>query len=206
MGKNKWESMPDEIVVKKTVEAVKSRGINVILVENKEEALKKIIEIIPKSVSVASGSSITLNELGFIEYLKSGKHGLKNLPEEVLNEKDQRKQMDLRRKAVTADYFLGSVNAISQDGELVSCNASGSRVSAYPFAAKNLILVSGIQKIVPSLEEAMKRVREYVYPIENERAKKAYGMPSAIGKWVIIDREIIPNRTTLILVKEKLGF
>ena len=88
----------------------------------------------------------------------------------------------------------------------MACDASGSRGTAYPFAAKNLILVAGVQKITTTLDEAMKRVREYVYPLEDERAKKAYGMSSTTGKWVIIEREIIPNRTTLILVKEKLGF
>ena len=141
-----------------------------------------------------------------MDYLKSGGHGWKNLHEEILKENDVAKQMDLRRKSVTAEYFLGSVNAIAKTGELVACDASGSRVTAYPFAAKNLILVAGEQKITSNLDEAIKRVREYVYPFENERAQEAYGMNSTTGKWVIIEREVIPNRTTLILVKEKLGF
>jgi hypothetical protein len=77
--------------------------------------------------------------------------------------------------------FLGSVNAITQAGELVACDASGSRVGAYPFAAKKLVLVAGIQKIVPTLEDAIKRIREYVYPLEDKRAMKAYGMHSSQG-------------------------
>ena len=203
---DKWSKMPDEEELKETGEAVKSRGVNVVVARNREEALNKIKEIIPRGSEVTNGSSTTLVEIGLIDYLKSGKHGWKNLHEEILKEKDQDKQMGLRRKSVTAEYFLGSVNAIAKTGELVACDASGSRVTAYPLAAKNLVLVAGAQKITPSLDDAMRRVRDYVYPMENKRAMEAYGMPSTIGKWVIIEREIFPGRTTLILVKEKLGF
>ena len=201
-----WTKIPDEKELKQTIDNIKSRGINVILVNSKSEALEKIKEFIPKGASIANGGSTTLEQIGFIDYLKEGSHGWKNLHEEVLGEKDNVKQADLRRRMVTADYFFGSVNAISRNGELVACDATGSRVTAYPFAAKNLILVSGYQKITNNLDDAFKRVREHVFPLENERAKKAYGMGSTFGKWVIIEHEIFKNRTTLILVKEKLGF
>jgi len=206
MNKKQYIKIPDKEELQEAVEAIKSRGINVIVVDNKEQALEKIIELIPKGMEVSNGSSTTLNEIGFIDYLKSKKHGWRNLHEEILKEKDIAKQMDLRRKSITAEYFLGSVNAIAKSGELVACDASGSRVTAYPFAAKNLILVAGIQKITKNLDEAIKRIREHVYPLENKRAQEAYGVSSTIGKWIIIEREIIPNRTTLILIKEKLGF
>jgi hypothetical protein len=203
-----WSELASESDLIKTVESLKSHGINVFVVNNKEEALAKVKHLIPKGVSVANGSSTTLIEIGFVDYLMKGggSHGWKNLHEEALKEKDPVKQGDLRRKMDTADYFLGSVNAISKTGELVACDASGSRVSAYPFAAKNLILVSGINKITDNLDGAFQRVREYVFPLESARAKKAYGIGSTLGKWVVIEHEKIPNRTTLILVKEKLGF
>lgn len=206
MNMETWSEIPDEKAIKEVVEAVRSRGVNVMLVNGRSEALAKIKELIPENAEVMNGSSTTLDQIGFTDYLKSGKHGWKNLHVEILREKDGAKQADLRRKSVSSEYFLGSVNAISKTGELVACDASGSRVSAYPFAAKNLILVAGAQKITSSLDEAIKRIREYVFPLEDERAKKVYGMGSATGKWVVIEREIFPNRTTLILVKEKLGF
>lgn len=201
-----WDKLPSDEELKKTVEAVKSRGINVVIANDKNDTLEKVKELIPEGSEVYNGSSTTLNEIGFIEYLKSGEHPWKNLHEEVLNEKDPAKQSDLRRKYVTSEYFLGSVNAISKNGELVACDNSGSRVGAYHFAAKNVILVAGIQKITDSLETAMKRIREYVLPLEDARARKAYGMGSNTSKWIIIEKEINPNRITLILVKEKLGF
>lgn len=201
-----WDKMPSDKVISETASAAKSRGINVIVVNSGKDALKKIIEMIPKGSEVANGSSTTLQQIEYIDYLKSGKHGWKNYQEIISMEKDPAKQADLRRRATTAEYFVGSVNAMAQTGELAIVNATGSAVSAYPFSAKHLIIVAGAQKIVPTLEDAMKRVREYVYPLEDARSLKAYGEHSTIGKWVIIEREIFAGRTTLILVKEKLGF
>ena len=201
----RWAKLASESDLAQTIESLKSHGINVFVVNNKEEALAKVTHLIPKGVSIANGSSTTLVEIGFVDYLMKGSHGWKNLHEEALKEKDPVKQNDLRRKMATADYFLGSVNAISKTGELVACDASGSRVTAYPFAAKNLLLVAGTNKITNSLNEAMERVREYVFLLESARAKKVYGRGSMLGKWVIMERDF-PNRTTLILVIEKLGF
>ena len=202
----KWDAMPTEVELNATVEGIKKRGIDVIVVNSSKEALDKVIGLIPKCSEVSNGSSTTLREIGFIDYLKSGEHGWRNLHEEMLNEKDEDRQDDLRRKCDTAEYFLGSVNAIARTGELVAVDASGSRVSAYPFAAKKVILVAGIQKIVPALDDAMRRVREHVFPQEDARAMKVYGAHSTLGKWVIIERELQEGRIMLILVKEKLGF
>jgi len=88
----------------------------------------------------------------------------------------------------------------------VACDKTGSRVGAWPYAAGHLIIISGVNKIVPSLDDALRRIREYVYPLENVRSSKAYGVPSRIGKCVILANEDTPGRTTLILVKEVLGY
>ncbi len=201
-----WNEIPSDEVINKTAEAIKSRGINVVVVTSGKDARKKLIEIIPKGAQIANGSSTTLHQIGYIDYLKSGNHGWKNYQDLILKETDPEKQADLRRLATTADYFVGSVNAIAETGELVIVNATGSANSAYPFAAKNLIIVAGVQKIVPALQDAMKRVREYVFPLEDARMMKEYGIHSSFGKWVIIEKELNKGRITLILVKEKLGF
>ncbi len=109
-------------------------------------------------------------------------------------------------KSVTADYFLSGVNAIAMTGELVSCDASGSRVGAWPFAAKNLLLVLGVNKIRPTLKDALNRINEYVYPLEDLRSKKVNGVPSQIGKCVILANEKQLGRVTLILINEVLGY
>lgn len=203
---NNWTKIPSDEEIKKTVENISKRGIEIKLFETKKEALEEIKRLIPPKVSVQEGSSVTLKEIGFTDFLNSGKHSWKNLHEEIAKENDAQKRSDLRRKSTTADVFLGSVNAISENGEIVACDNSGSRVSAYLFAAKKVILVAGIQKITPSLEKAIERVREYVWPLESERAKKAYGSPSNTSKWMILEKETTPHRITLILIKEKLGY
>ncbi len=201
-----WEKLADEKMAESTAKAIKERGIEVFVVNNGKEALEKIKGMIPGGAEVMNGTSATLTEIGFMDYLNSGKHPWKNMQDKVAAENDPQKRADIRRAASAAEYFLGSVNAISENGELVSVDASGSRVSAYPFAAKNVILVAGTNKIAKNLEEAIKRVKKHVFPLENERAKKVYGSGSTLGKWVIIEREFQKGRIRLILVKEKLGF
>jgi L-lactate utilization protein LutB len=201
-----YNTIPSQETIQRTIAAIKERGVDVVLVENKQEALEKVKSLIPAGKTVMEGSSTTLRQIGFIDYLKSGTHPWKALHGQILKEEDEQRRAEMMREALLADYFLGSVNAIAQTGELVAADASGSRVGAYPYAAGKVILVSGVNKIVPTLEDAIRRVREYVYPLENERAKKAYGMSSVIGKMLIIEKEIFPERTTLVLVKKKLGF
>lgn len=202
-----FTKIPSEDSLKTTITNLTEHGIAVTTVNTKEDALAVLKEIIPQGSAVMNGSSTTLNQIGFSDWLKSGNHGWRNLHAEILSEKDKTKQADMRRKSVAeADFFLASPNAITEDGLLVAVDATGSRTGAFPYVAKKLLLVAGEQKIVPDLTAAIQRVREYVFPLENERSKKAYGVGSATSKWVIIEREFVPGRIHLILVKERLGF
>lgn len=202
-----YETVPPKKIIEKTAQAIRERGVEVFVVSNKKAALEKIKSLISKNQTVMNGSSTTLDEIGFTEYLKSGSHKWQNLHESIMKEPDQQKGLLMRRQALLADYFLGSVNAIAQTGELVAADASGSRVGAYPFAAGHVVLVAGAQKVVPTLAKAIKRVRDYVLPLESERVKKAYGMPgSMVGKMFILEKEMFPKRTYLVLVEEKLGY
>jgi L-lactate utilization protein LutC len=201
-----WTKIPSAANLNKTVEALKKRNLSVIVLDSKAHALQKLKEMIPAGAEVMTGSSTTLQQIGFTDYYLSGKNPWKCLATEIRDENDGEKRAALRRKSVTADYFLGSVGAVAETGELVAVDQSGSRVGAYPFAAKKVILVVGYQKITPNLEEAMRRIREYVFYLEDERAKKAYGIGTSFGKWVIIEREIVKDRISILIVKEPLGF
>lgn len=202
----RWSRMPSEEKIASTVSAIEGRGINVSRVESGEAALNKIKEIIPSGAEVMNGSSTTLIEIGFVEFLSSGQHSWRDYHRVVTSENDADKRNDLRRKAVLSEYFLSGVNAIAMTGELVSCDATGSRVGAWPFAAKYLILVAGVNKIVPTLQDALQRIREYAYPLEDARSKKVYGTPSRIGKCIILASEPQGGRITLILVDDRLGY
>lgn len=202
----RWNSIPSPDVVDNTVREIEARGINVLISRNGEEALDVLKKIIPPDAEVMNGSSTTLIEIGYEEYIAGGKSGWTVVHDLIRAENDDRKRADLRRKSVTSDYFLSGANAIASTGEIVACDASGSRVGAWPFAAGHLILVVGINKIVPTLEDALKRVREYAYRLENVRAQKTYGTPSVIGKCVILAHEKNNGRVTLVLVNEALGY
>jgi L-lactate utilization protein LutB len=201
-----WNSIPSPECVEKTVREIEARGIKVLISRNAEEAMDVLKKIIPHGAEVMNGSSTTLIEIGYEEYITGGKSGWKVMHDLIRAENDDKKRAELRRKSVTADYFLSGANAIASTGEIVACDASGSRVGAWPFAAGHLILVVGINKIVPTLEDALKRVREYAYRLENVRAQKAYGTPSLLGKCVILAHEKNEGRVTLILINEALGY
>ena len=201
-----WNSIPTDEVVEKTASAVESRGIGVIIAKSADDALAVLKKVIPDGAEVMNGSSTTLIEIGYEDYISGNQSGWKLMHNAITAENNDNKRAELRRKSVAADYFISSANAIAQTGEIVACDASGSRVGAWPFAAGHLILVVGINKIVPNLEDALNRVRQYAYPLENARAKRAYGTPSMIGKCVIFSHEKNEGRVILILVKEALGY
>lgn len=201
-----WNAIPSDEVIEKTVRGLESRGIKVIIAENADDALTVLKKVVPPGSEVMNGSSTSLIEIGYENLISGGRSGWKTMHTIITAEKDDNKRAELRRKSVAADYFISSANAITQTGEIVACDASGSRVGAWPFAAGHLILIVGINKIVPTLEDALNRVRLYAYPLENARAKRVYGTQSIIGKCVILSHEKNEGRILLILVRDKLGY
>lgn len=201
-----FDEVPSETVLDVTVGNLEERGFTVVLAETAGEAVDTIRSRIPAGASVMTGHSNTLEEIGFMEYLVDGDHEWENLRANILRIDDREERMRARRLSVTADYYLGSVNAIAQTGELVAADHGGARVSAYPFAAANLVLVSGTNKIVPDLEAANARLEEVALPLEDARSRDAYGNGSFIGKQLIYRREIIESRTTVVLVRGRFGF
>jgi len=114
-------------------------------------------------------------------------------------------QGEIRRLAASPDVVVGSVHAITEQGQVLVASASGSQLGAAAFGAGTVIWVAGTQKLVPTLEEGLRRIREYSYPLEDARARQVYGQPSAINKILVVNGER-PGRITVVLVKEQLGF
>ncbi|HXW99245.1 MAG TPA: lactate utilization protein [Methanomicrobiales archaeon] len=201
-----WNRSPPEEEIAETTAAIGKRGIRVVQVPDRRGALEALTGLIPRGAEVMHGSSTTLIEIGYEELLRSETMGWVDLHGRITAENDDRKRAEIRRRSVAADYFVSGANAIARTGEIVACDQSGSRVGAWPFAAGRLIIVAGVNKIVPTLGDAVRRVREYAFPLENARAKRAYGTPSMIGKCVILENEKAEGRITLILVGEALGY
>lgn len=203
-----YDALANTEAVQKAINALAERGIQAVVVNNRAEAFEKVKSLIPKGASVMNGSSRTLEEIGFIDYLKSGNHGWKNLHEEIIAEKDPAKQAILRKQAVLADYYLGSVHAVAETGQLVIASNSGSQLPHIVSTSLNLVFVVGTQKLTPNLDTALFRVREYVLPLEDKRMKEVGMGGSAISKLLIFEREpvFMGRKVHVIFVNEKLGF
>jgi len=200
------DQLPDDETVEETVANLEANGFDVVVVDSAAAALEAVEERIPAGASVMNGHSTTLEEIGFDDLLSEGDHEWESLPDEIWGIDDDAERQAARRRSQTADYFLGGINAISQTGELVAADLSGSRIGAYPFAAGNVVIVSGANKVVPTLDDAFERLESVAYPLENERAQEAYGVESAVAKQLVYRRETEEGRTTVVLVRERLGY
>jgi len=170
--------------------------------------LERIKALIPQGASIHNGGSTTLQEIGYIDYLKSETHGWNNLHANILAEADPEKQSKLRRESAFSDYYLGSVHALSETGEMVIASNTGSQLPHLVFTSPNIILVVGTQKITPTLVEAIRRLEEYVIPLEDKRAMSAYKSHTMNTKTLILHKEnpMMGRKVKIILVKERLGF
>ena len=164
-----------------------------------------MLGLIPAGSQVHHGASQSLATAGITEAIeKSGRY---DPVRPRIWSMDRATQGDeIRRLTSSPDVMLGSVHAVTETGSLVTASMGGSQLGPYVSGAGRLILVVGTQKIVSDLDEAMRRVYDYAFPLEDARAQAEYGIHSAVNKVLIINREIAPGRITVVFVDEVLGF
>ena len=200
-----FKELADKQAIEETIKNLKPRGIEVFFVETGKEAKNKVLEIIPKGSRVLTGQSQTANQIGLPEELDDSGEYISVRKEYMAL--DREKDADKIRVArSTPDFIVGSVHAVTKQGEVLIASHTGSQLAAYVSGAGKVIWVVGAQKIVNDLEEAEKRIFEYVLPLESERLKKLYGVGSKVSKLLRFSNEVVSGRVTLILVNEKLGF
>ncbi|HEY8791608.1 MAG TPA: LUD domain-containing protein [Gaiellaceae bacterium] len=159
----------------------------------------------PAGSEVHSGASRSLEVSGISEELeKSGRHEL--IGPRIWSMDRETQADEIRRLSSSPDFMLGSVHAVTETGSLLAASASGSQLGPYAAGAGKVILVVGTQKIVSDLDEGLRRVYDYVFPLEDARAEAAYGVHSGVNKILIVNREWEPGRTTVVLVDQALGF
>jgi len=203
--RRRFGTVADDASVRRTAAALEANGINVIRATDAAEAKRIVLDLIPEGSKVHSGASQTLEVAGITDELeRSGRY-------EPLRPRiwsmDRKTQADeIRHLSAAPDVMLGSVQAVTETGSLVAASMSGSQLGPYAMGAARVILVVGTQKIVSDLEEGLRRIDEYAYPLEDARAQEAYGIRSGVSKVLIINREITPGRITVVLVDEALGF
>lgn len=198
---------PEDLArVQRTFRALEERGVRPLFATNRQAALAAVLQLIPRGVGVAHGSSTTLQQIGLVDHLSRADSGYRYLNREWLAENDPDRRGRLRAKlSIESDYYLGSVQALCETGEILCSDASGSRQAFYIYGPPHLVWVAGMNKLVPTLDDGLRRVREVALPLEDQRVKRAGGSGSYIGKLVIYEREK-PGRIALILVGESLGF
>jgi hypothetical protein len=191
--------------IDKVKDALAKAGISVVVVENGAEAKEKALQIIPQGAEIMNMSSVTVDSIGLSKEInESGKYSSVRKKFASMDKKTQ--GLEMQKLGAAPEWTVGSVHAVTEDGKVVVASASGSQLPSYAYGSSHVLWIVGAQKIVKDLDEGMKRIYEYVLPLENERAMKAYGMGSSVNKRLIIDKEVIPGRITMIIIKEKVGF
>jgi hypothetical protein len=191
--------------VERIARTLEVNGMKTVIVENGEEAKKFVLDLVPQGVEIYVGQSQTLEKLGLAaEFDKSGRYNPVRPKVFALDRKTQGDE--IRKLRASPDYFIGSVQAITETGQALISSFGGSQLGAYAYGSAKVIWVVGTQKLVKDLDEGLRRIEEYCYPLEDARLHAAFGIHSANAKTLIVNREVVPGRITIVLVKEELGY
>lgn len=199
---------------------LKRRNIDAAYAPTRGEALSMIREMIPEGVSIGLGDSVTLEQLGLLPLLRSGNYRLFDRYREHISPPEVKDDGLNKYRALTADIFLTSANAITLDGKLVCVDGAGTRVAPMLFGPKKVIVAAGANKIVQTVEDGLKRVREVSAPMNAKRHHfenlpcvktgicSDCRMPERICHYTVIIegvREPDKGRINVVLVGEELG-
>lgn len=200
-----WDQLASDETIEKTITALQTNGIDAYVVETGAEAKKKILSLLPASAEVMTMSSVTLETIGLVQEINgSVKYDAVKPKLSAMDRKTEGREM--RKLGAAPDWAIGSVHAVTEDGHLVIASNTGSQLPAFVYGSGHVVWVVGTQKIVRSVDEGMKRIYEYVMPLEDKHMHTLYGVGTAVNKLLIINKEFMPNRATVIFVKEKLGY
>lgn len=176
--------------------------------------MQKILpEINPISISYAD--SITLRATGILESLKKMSF---NFIETFDSTQTRNEQIENRRRALTVDLFLTGTNAVTEQGQLVNLDMVGNRVAPIVFGPQNVVLFISTKKIVPSLDDAFKRIKNISAPLNAERHKKFHTPCQVTGicqncksqdricnAWTISEKSYPKGRIKIVLIDENIG-
>ena len=195
---------PDQII-KQTAKALEANGIHTMIAQNGEEARRLFFELIPEGAEVFLGASITLEQTGIKDEIdKSGRFDAIRPKMFAMNRETQGRE--IRKMGGAPDYAAGSVQAVTEDGHVIIASKTGSQLGPYASGAGKIVWVVGAQKIVKDVNEGLRRVEEYCVPHEEEHMQQLYQTGTSPNKILIFKREFRPDRVTMIIVKESLGF
>ena len=191
--------------IKRTAQALEANNIRVLIAETGEEAKRLFFELVPEGSEVFLGASVTLETLGIKDEIdQSGKYNA--LRPKMFAMERATQGREIRKLGSAPDFAAGSVHAVTEDGHVLIASNTGSQLGPYASGAGKVIWVVGAQKLVRDLKEGFQRLYEYALPLETEHMRQLYNAPTAVNKLLIINKELRPNRITMIIVKEQLGY
>jgi len=203
--KGRFGTVADDARVTRTAAALEANGIRVLRAADAAEAKRIVLGLLSDGSQVHHGASQSLEVSGIIDEIERSPRYDPVGPR--TRSLDRNTQADeIRRLSAAPEVMLGSVHAVTETGALLAASMGGSQLGPYASGAGRVILVVGTQKTVSDLEEGLRRISDYSFPLEDARAQAAYGIHSAVNKVLMINREIIPERITVVLVDEVLGF
>ena len=201
----RFGTLADGARVRRAAAALEANGMSVLRAADAAEAKEVVLALIDEGSEVHHGASLSLDIAGITDEIdKSGRY--ESLRPRIFSMDRQTRADEIRRLSSAPEVMLGSVHAVTETGSLLAASMGGSQLGPYASGAGRVILVVGTQKIVPDLEQGLRRINEYAFPLEDARAQAAYGLHSAVNKVLIINREIVPGRITVVFVDEVLGF
>jgi len=200
-----FETLADDEQIQRTARALEARNIKVLIAENGEEARQLFFELVPEGAEVFLGASVTLETLGIRDEIdKSGRFNALRPKMFAMDRATQGRE--IRKMGAGPDYAAGSVHAVTEDGQVLIASNTGSQLGPYAYGAGKVIWVVGAQKLVKNLEEGMRRIEEYCVPREEVHMQQLYNMHTGLNKILIVNKEIKPDRITMIIVNEELGY
>jgi hypothetical protein len=200
-----FEELATDEQIKRTAAALEANNIHTLIAETGQEARRLFFELIPEGAEVFLGASVTLERLGIKDEIdQSGRFDALRPKMFAMDRRTQGRE--IRKLGGAPDYAAGSVHAVTEDGQVLIASKTGSQLGPYASGAGNVIWVVGSQKIVKDLDEGMKRIYEYCLPLEEEHMQQLYHTGTGANKILIVNKEFRPNRITMIIVKEELGF
>ena len=204
-----FSTIAPQEMLQNTMTALVANGITAEVVATREDAKKKVLELLPKGAEVMTMSSITLDETGIAQAVnESSTYDSVRNKLNSMNRETQGREM--QKLGAAPEWAIGSVHAVTEDGHVFIASNTGSQLPAYVYGSGHVLWVIGTQKIVKNNDEATKRIYEYILPKETVRLRKAYNLPdtvdSFVSKLLIVNREITPGRIHIVFVSEALGF
>ncbi|HEU5418181.1 MAG TPA: LUD domain-containing protein [Streptosporangiaceae bacterium] len=185
--------------------ALTGHGFAVEILDDAAAARARVRELIPEGASVLTASSETLRLSGIDADLNdSGRYQAVRPQLLALDRVSDAEEIRWRR--AIPEFVVGSINAVTETGSLVTASGSGSQLPAYSGGAGHRIWIIGAQKLVPDLAAALRRIEEHCLPLESERSMSVYGVPSAISRLLVMNLEPFPGQATVLLLREAVGF